>query len=870
MGPHLLERDAELRALGEALNDAAAGRGAAVLVTGEAGIGKTTLLQTFLASVAGRARLLVGACDDLLTPRTLGPLRDAVTGRPGPLSEALTEEPDRESLYQALLAELAQGDLPTVLVVEDVHWADDATLDALRFLARRLDQLKVVVVLTYREDELGVDARLHGLLGALASQRSRRLALHRLSRRAVGLLGGAGRVDADTLYDVTRGNPFFVSQALGCPDADVPPTVVDAVLARADQLSPAARRQVDQLAIVPSHVEPWLARALGVETPALEEAEQHGIVEVRAEGLAFRHELARRALLVSIPGARQIALHRRVLDALQTRDPVDLARVVHHAMAAGDADTVVATGPAAAREAARLGSHREALAHYEHVAAHIHLLPEPERARVLMEYSWQLYAAQRWAEAIDVAHQALRLWESVGDPVAIGETLVVLSRSCFMADRNAEATAGVERAVAVLAPTRNVAAQAYAECYLGAVLALTDRQREALRRLAGARSLAEQAGRRDLVALSLNYIGCARADLGDAGGVDDLYASLALALELPHHEYAARAYTNIGEVTFALRRYDELETCLEDGLRFATDHDLPGHAYNLEAHRAMLLMTRGRWDEAESLLRRLLAAVPEPGPLTWLTLPALGRLLARRGNPESAPLLDRAWRLALHNNTLAALAPAGLARVEWAWLSGDLDRAADAISLLEMRTATPAGARRRGELLGYLRRAGRPVKPFPGAPAEWAAVLSGDWQAAAAAWDRIGDPYERALDLASSGSVPATMDALHVLDQLDARAVAAVVRSRLRRLGVARVPRGQHRTTRANPAGLTARQADVLGLLAEGLTNAEIATQLTLSIRTVDHHVSAILTKLGVTTRREAARRANELGLTLTAAAANV
>ncbi|MGZ4616321.1 MAG: helix-turn-helix domain-containing protein, partial [Actinomycetes bacterium] len=115
-----------------------------------------------------------------------------------------------------------------------------------------------------------------------------------------------------------------------------------------------------------------------------------------------------------------------------------------------------------------------------------------------------------------------------------------------------------------------------------------------------------------------------------------------------------------------------------------------------------------------------------------------------------------------------------------------------------------------------------------------------------------------------------TMDALHVLDQLDARAVAAVVRSRLRRLGVARVPRGQHRTTRANPAGLTARQADVLGLLAEGLTNAEIATQLTLSIRTVDHHVSAILTKLGVTTRREAARRANELGLTLTAAAANV
>jgi DNA-binding CsgD family transcriptional regulator len=225
-------------------------------------------------------------------------------------------------------------------------------------------------------------------------------------------------------------------------------------------------------------------------------------------------------------------------------------------------------------------------------------------------------------------------------------------------------------------------------------------------------------------------------------------------------------------------------------------------------------------------------------------------------------VIGRAWTSALRNGSLAALAPAGLAAVEAAWLAGDPHRADEAVALLLDRTAGPAGADVRGELLRYLARAGEPVETFPGCPAVWEAGLAGSWREAADLWGKTGDPYERALELADSGSGPAALEALEVLDRLGAVAAARLVRGRLRELGVTHVPRGRTRASLANPAGLTDRQVDVLALLATGLTNAEIAADLVVSTRTVDHHVSAILTRLEVATRREAARRAVELGLT--------
>jgi DNA-binding CsgD family transcriptional regulator len=253
--------------------------------------------------------------------------------------------------------------------------------------------------------------------------------------------------------------------------------------------------------------------------------------------------------------------------------------------------------------------------------------------------------------------------------------------------------------------------------------------------------------------------------------------------------------------------------------------------------------------------------MPDPGQLARRTLPTLGRIRARRDDPGAGEVLDQAWRLARRNGTLPALGPAGLARIEWCWLAGRTQDAREQVDVLLSRTDTVAGLRLRGELLRYLQRAGWPAEPFPGCPPEWAAGLRGDWREAAATFARIGDPYEEALELGVSGDVPAALSGLATLDRLGAVAAARWVRSRLRALGVARIPRGRQPTTRANPEGLTTRQLDVLALLADGLTNAEIAARLVVSTRTVDHHVSAILATLGVTSRREAARRAQQLDL---------
>jgi predicted ATPase len=442
----ILERDAEFSVLADAVRAAASGDGSAVLVFGEAGIGKSSLVEAVRAQLPAEGRFLVGYCDDLATPRTLGPFRDLVGSVGAEFSRAVTDGSDRDRVLAALRAELDWAGHPAVLVIEDIHWADDATVDALRYLIRRIADLPAVLILTYRDDELGRGQALAGLLGlASRSGRIRHLPLRRLSQQAVRQLSAGMGVDAADLFALTSGNPFFVHELLASAQGEhVPRTIVDAVLARVRRLDPAVQDLLEQLAVVPFPLERWLVDALGpgsvpARVAALAAAEQCGLLTISTRKVAFQHELIRRAIVSSVPSARLMALNQHVLAALVGRDGSDVSQIVHHAAQAGDEDAIVRYGPAAARDAARAGAHREAVAHFSLVLEHAGRFTTAERAELFEQYAIECYTIGAAERAAGAQRQAVDLNRSRGNLRVLGSSLRWLSRMQWWAGNRAGA-----------------------------------------------------------------------------------------------------------------------------------------------------------------------------------------------------------------------------------------------------------------------------------------------------------------------------------------------------------------------------------------------------------------------------------------------
>lgn len=348
----LLEREAALADLTAALAAARRGEGRVALVSGGAGLGKTSVVRAFLAGLDAGVAVREGACDDLLTPRPLGPVHD-LSRQSGPALARALAAGDAQGVFTALLDELA-GSAVTVVVVEDAHWADDASLDALALLARRIDRLPALLVLTYRDDDVPFEAPLRRVLGGLHGPVAVPVALAPLSADAVTRL--AGRPETGRrVHASTGGNPFFVTELLAAEDEGTPASVSHAVLARVARLPAATRALLDLLAVVPARAEVALLDALCPQWPDLVvAAEERGLLEWQGDGLAFRHELARRAVEEALPASRARGLHARVLAALRARG-ADPARLVHHAERAGDLDALVDLTPLAARAAAAAG-----------------------------------------------------------------------------------------------------------------------------------------------------------------------------------------------------------------------------------------------------------------------------------------------------------------------------------------------------------------------------------------------------------------------------------------------------------------------------------------------------------------------------------
>ena len=862
----ILERDAELSALAHAAREAADGHGSVVLVMGEAGIGKSSLVEALRSHLPAEGRMLIGYCDDLATPRTLGPFRDLVGSVGTELSRAVTDGSERDRVLTALRTELTWPDHPTVLVIEDVHWADDATLDALRYLIRRIADVPAVLILTYRDDELNREHPLHGLLGqASRSDHVRHLPLHRLSQQAVRQLSAGSSVDTNDLFALTSGNPFFVHELLASTQGErVPPTIADAVLARVRSLDPSTQDVLEQLAVVPSALDRWLVDALvpgsgqGGEgtVAALAAAEERGLLSVSTRKIAFRHELTRRAIAGSVPAARLLALNQRVLAALIDHDGSDVSRIVHHAAQAGDQDAIIRYGPAAGRDAARAGAHREAVAHFSLVLEHEGRFAPAERAELLAQYAIECYTIGAIDKAVKAGRRAVEENRSLGDLRQLGACLRWLSRIWWMAGDRADAERAGREAISVLERAGDSRLLALALSNESQLCMAACRFAESIEYGERAAALARETGDAAVTSHALTNIGVSRWGLGDPAGQPTLDEALRVALEAGDVEDACRAYVNLVRNLLDWCRLEEAERYLTAAMKLAEETEFFGILSYMQVMRARLEFARGSWDEA---VRAAEAAVDAFLPARCPALIVLGRVQVRRGQARAAGLLSSAWKLAVQLDELQRLGPAAAARAEDAWLRGDHARVRD-IAMPVYQEARRLGERAYQAELGYwLTKAGQPTEAASDHP--YALQAAGRWREAAGLWQAAGCPYEHAAALAESPEPGDLLASLEILDELGATPLATLVRRRLRALGTTRIPRGPRGETRVNPAGLTTRQVEVLRLLGMGYTNAQIASQLVVSVRTVDSHVAAVLAKLGAASRREAAASAAQLGV---------
>jgi len=851
----LLERSEQLISLVEQLSvvtETMSGR--LVLVGGEAGVGKTALVRRFADEHRDRARTLLGACDPLFTPRPLGPLLDLAEATGGEFEALVLAGRRPHEVATALVKEL-RAEPPAIVILDDLQWADEATLDVLRLLGRRIDHVPALLIATYRDDELDREHPLRLLLGELRNGATARIKLAPLSESAVTELARPFGVDPNELYRHTGGNPFFVTEVLAAGDAEIPHSVRDAVLARAGRVSAEARLLLEAVAMVPPRAELWILEALASdEFQRLDECITSGMLSADASGVSFRHELARLAIAESVSPDRALILHRRALVIL-AEPPAgapDLARLAHHAEAAHDANAVLRFAPAAGARASALGAHREAAAQYARALRYAEVLPPRGRAELLQDHSHECFLIDRFDSAIASELKALRLYRQVADRSREGDSLRRLSHLQRCGGHSKEAEETIHAAVSLLDTLAESRELALAYCGLTMVCMTADDAEGTFRAGRRAMELAARFDDTESLVHVLNSIGTMEMLIGEPAGRDKLLRSLDLAMEAGLDEQVGRAYINLAGQLVRLRQYDGFEELIERAIDYCTGRGLDLWRMYMYDCRAEAALQQGRFTEAAQAAELVIR-----NRETWLPkFPALvvtALVRARRGDPDVWQLLDEAKRIADADGEPQYLVSMAVARAEAAWLEGRYDAVAretdDAFQLaLDGRAGWLLG-----DLAVWRRRSGIADEVFVQLPGQYEAELAGDWDRAAKIWTDLDAPYEAAIALSGAENEESLRQSLAELQRIGARAAATIVARRLRERGARGLPRGLRRSTTQNPSNLTARELEVLDLVAQGLRDAEIAERLFLSQKTVHHHVSAILHKLGVSTRTQAA-----------------
>jgi DNA-binding CsgD family transcriptional regulator/tetratricopeptide (TPR) repeat protein len=853
----LIERESQLAALHQYADEASHAQGRLVLVSGEAGIGKSALLEDF-AEQSADARWLWAGCDGLFTPAALGPLLDIAAQLGGELLRLCHADAKRHQLYSALLGQLSDLETLTVIAIEDIHWADEATLDLLSYLGRRIQHLPVLLLVTYRDDALVANDPLRLTLGGLASQRAtRRLGLPPLSAAGVATLVHGTEIDATELHRLTAGNPFFVTEVLQTGNDGLPASVRDAVLARTGTLGTPAREALDTAALIGSRMQSELLMSL-IDNPLVtDELISHGLLIKDGDDLRFRHEIARVAIEGAIPPYRKAAIHARIIEALLSSGSDDDARLAFHAEGAGNAELVLRHAPSAGRRAAALGARREAAAQFERALRFVPKTDIRTRAELLDSLGEQLDIIDRWEDTANTRSEAAALWHKLGDFARESESLLALAWGLWCECRGADFRRTADAALRLAQPLGPSPQLANASIALAYRHNIDSRYQDGLALLQHVRDMSEELGLGDVLSDALNVEARILRAIGDDWTVP-MRAALEIALSGGHEFRAGNAFGNMHWMYCDDLRHEEAEQIYNEALAYCDVHDIRNCMALLLGERAGVLEKLGRWDECVSITHAMLdeQSLAPTGRIVPLTFQA--KVMARRGQDGYWQNLDEALRSATGLEEPIWLLFVHLARIEAYWLEGRMDAAVEELDRIRYAFGGVTLVQR-GWLALWKRRLTGIVHPIDLEP--FASQLSGDGARAVGGWDRLGYRYEAALALFDTKEEASLRESLSRLVDLGAEATARLVRRTMRDLGIRGIPAGARRATKAHPRGLTAREQQILQLISEGRSNEEISATLFISVRTVEHHVSAILGKLGVSTRQGAAKEARLLRL---------
>jgi len=860
----LIDRTPFLELLQATLAKVKEGDGHCVFVSGETGIGKTTLTNEFCKAQNKDTHIFKGTCDALFTPRPLAPLYDIAEQMQSDIRTISENGTDRAALFSDFLAALQKQKGVTVLVIEDIHWIDEATLDFVKFLARRITRVHCLFILTYRDNEIDPGSAAWQLFGQIPPDNFTRLKLTPLSQKSVNKMAQDKGYKGDDLYRITGGNPFYVTEILSSGFPGIPENVKDSIFSSFNRLDEKIKQVCNLLSILPSGIELNYFETINPSySSAVAFCLNSKILRLENGRIGFKHELYRRTIEDSLSPFLKIELNKKILhlfkDSFEKTGEVE--RIVHHAKAGNEYDSIVHYAPIAARKAATVGSHKEAAKLFRVAITYYEGQDTDKLVEFYNGYAYECYLTNEIDEAIVYTEKELNLLKEKNDVFKTGNCMRFLSRLWWFNGNAEKAEVYAKQVIDILANVPASKAKAMGFSNMSQLKMLSEDFETC--RFWGNKAIAMAKEMGDNQTFSHALINVAMIDASDSStrrkGREMLQQSLDIAIKNNYDEIAARAYANLSSNAVRSKEYDYAKKILEEGILFCDDRELYLARAYLFGYKARLYLETGHWHEALQIANGVVNEQQPPvGTIAAVVVAATIKM--RTSDTDILPELVRAKENAFKSQEPQRILPAITALLEYEWITGK--RLIEENALAEVsRMIKEKGNVYENSAFAFWLLKGRNIKAYPKDFFKGYQVSDRNSALAAARlWKTIGCPYEEALAL-FEGNESDKKAAIEIVLNLGADMVYRKMKLEMRAYGIRSIPRGARKSTRSNPKNLTQREMEILGHLGAGLQNKEIAAKLFIAPRTVDHHISSIFFKLDVNSRTKAVHEAIQQGI---------